>query len=125
MTCNRSWFEFFEGTTCGDQIYLGYERGYDIKGCGDIPVMLPSGDIRHIKNVMYVLEMKKNLISLSMITDPNLQIELFKTYCVIKDRNMEPIALGVHVGSLYRLNVKSMPHQALVSTRLTTENLWH
>lgn len=29
------------------------------------------------------------------------------------------------MGGLYRLNVKSMPHQALASTGLTTENLWH
>ena len=78
--------------------------------------MLPSSDIKHIKNVMYVPMIKKNLIFVSMITDQDLQVEFFKAYCVIKDSKMELVSSGVCVGSLYRLNVKRMPHQALVST---------
>ena len=38
---------------------------------------------------------------------------------------METVASGVRVGSLYRLDVKSMPQQAMVATRLTAKNLWN
>jgi len=31
-------------------------------GYGDIPAMLPDGNIKNIKNVMYVPRIKKNLI---------------------------------------------------------------
>ena len=41
------------------EIYLEDDNGYEIKGYGDIPVKLPSGDIRHLKNVLYVPGIKK------------------------------------------------------------------
>jgi len=42
---------------------------------------------------------------------------------VIKDIQMETIAIGVHMESLYRLDVKSMPQQAMVAAGSTAENL--
>ena len=107
------------------KIYLGDDSGYEIKGYGDIPVKLPSDDIINLKNVLYVPEIRKNMISVSMITDQDLLVEFFKTHCVIKDSKMETVASGMHVGSLYRLDVKSMPQQAMVATGLTAEKLWH
>jgi len=55
---------------------------------------LPDGNIRHIHNVMYVPGIKKNMISVSTITDQNLKVEFYKSYCVIKDLLdcMKPIA---------------------------------
>eukprot|EP00253_Pinus_taeda_P021339 PITA_21339 len=115
----------FRETTYGANIYLGDDKGYEIRGYDDIPVVLPHGNMRYIKNVMYVLEIKKNLISISMMTTYDLQVEFFITYCVIKESKNERVASRVHVGGLYRLNLKSTTHQAMASTRLTTENLWH
>jgi len=69
MTGKKDWFEFLKETSCGSKIYLGDDNGHEIKGYGDIPVKLPSGDIRHLKNVLYVLGIKKNLVCVSMITD--------------------------------------------------------
>jgi len=123
MTGKKEWFEFLEETSCGSKIYLGDDRGYEIKGYGDILVRLPRGDIRHINNVTYVPRIRKNLIFVSMITDQDMLVEFFKTCCVIKDSKMETVASGVCVGSLYKLNVKSMPQQAMVATGLTAENL--
>eukprot|EP00253_Pinus_taeda_P027307 PITA_27307 len=95
-----------------------------IKGCG-IPVKLPSGDIKHLKNVLYVPGIKKNLISVSMITDQDMQVQFFKNGCVIQDSLLETVATGVRVGNLYRLDARSMPRQAMVATTSTVENLWH
>eukprot|EP00253_Pinus_taeda_P003783 PITA_03783 len=63
MTGKKDCFEFLEESACGSKIYLGDDSGFEIKGCGDIPVKLPSGDIKHLKNVLYVPGIKKNLIS--------------------------------------------------------------
>jgi len=38
---------------------------------------------------------------------------------------MKPIASGIHVGGLYKLNVKSAPHQPLASSSMVTVDLWH
>lgn len=116
MTGNKHSFKIFEETTCGANIYLGDEKGYQIKEYSDILVMLPYGNISYIKNVMYVPGTKKNLISISMMADQGLQVEFFRSYCVIKDNKKEPVASEVRVGGMYRLNVKSMAHQDLAST---------
>ena len=94
MTRNRQWYEDFKETSNGENIYLGDDRGYQIKVYGSIPVVLPDGNIRHIHNVMYLPGIKKNLISVSTMTDQNLKVEFYKSYCVIKDLLdcMKPIA---------------------------------
>jgi hypothetical protein len=48
-------------------------------------VTLPNGTVRHIRNVVYVPGIKKNLISVSTITNQNLKVEFFKNYCIVKD----------------------------------------
>ena len=78
MTGNRHSFENFEETTCGDNIYLGDDKRYQINGYDDIPVMLPNGNIRYIENVMYVLVIKKNMIFVSMVAYHDLQVEFFR-----------------------------------------------
>ena len=109
MTGKKDCFEFLEESACGSKIYLGDDSGYEIKGCGDIPVKLPIGDIKHLKNVLYVPGIKKKLIFVSMITDQDMQVQFFKNGCVIKDSQMETVATGVCMGNLYRLDAKSMP----------------
>ena len=114
MTGKKECFENLEESTYGSKIYLGDDIGYEIRGYGDIPVKLPNGKISHLKNVLYVPGIKKNLISVSMITDQDMQVEFFKTHCVVKDCRREIVATGMHVGSLYRLDVKSIPKRAMV-----------
>jgi len=71
MIGNKQWFEDFKETSNGANIYLGSDRGYQMRGYGNIhgniPVILPHANIRHIHNVMYVLGIKKNLISLFLL----------------------------------------------------------
>ena len=38
---------------------------------------------------------------------------------------MNRIVIGIRVGGIYKLNVRSVPHQALTSSGMTTEDLWH
>jgi hypothetical protein len=68
MTCHRDWFETYHEKTNGAKIYLGDDRCHEIKGYGDVCVTFPSGHVKQIKNVMYVLGIKKKLISVSTIT---------------------------------------------------------
>eukprot|EP00253_Pinus_taeda_P010577 PITA_10577 len=125
MTGKKDFFEFLEESACGSKIYLGDYSGYEIKGCGDIPMKLPGGDIKHLKNVLYVPGIKKNLIYVSMITDQDMHVKFFKNGCVIQDSQLETVAIGVRVGNLYRLDARSMPRQAMVAATSTTKNLWH
>jgi hypothetical protein len=56
MTCNKNWYVNFKETHDGAIIYLGDDCAHQIKGYGDIPMTLSNGNVRHIHNVVYVLE---------------------------------------------------------------------
>lgn len=64
MTGNRHSFENFKENSNGANIYLVNDKGYQIKGYGNIPVVLPDVNIRCIQNVMYVPRIKKNNLCL-------------------------------------------------------------
>lgn len=51
MIGKKHWFENFKETSSGGNIYLGDDRGYQIKGYGNVPIVFPDGNIRHIQNV--------------------------------------------------------------------------
>ena len=77
MTGNRQRFEDFKETINGAKIYLGDDRGFQIKGHGNVLAILSVGNIKHIENVMYVPGINKNLVYVSMITYQNLKVEFF------------------------------------------------
>jgi hypothetical protein len=126
-TCNKNWYANFKETQNGASIYLGDDRAHQIKGYGDIPVTLSNGTVHHIRNVVYVLGIKKNLISLSTNTDQNLKVEFFKNYCIVKDLldHFQTVAIGFRAGGLYKLDVINKAHHALTSSTMPTEILWH
>jgi hypothetical protein len=107
MQCNKKWYTNFKETQNGATIYLGDDCAHQIKGYKDIPVTLLNGYVCHIHNVVYVLGIKKNLISMSTITVQNLKVEFFKNYCIVKDLLEQYIIIETRVreGGLYKLDV--------------------
>jgi hypothetical protein len=128
MSCNRNWFDtYHENINDVHKIYLGDDRSHEIKGYGDLSVTLPTSEVKQIHNVMYVPGIKKNLISVSTIANQDLKVEFVKSQCVVKDiqDHYKIIARGSRVGGLYKLDVTRKDHQALASTTMSMEELWH
>ena len=88
---------------------------------------LPKGQLRQIHDVMYVPSIKKNLIYISTLTDNNLKVEFGKLRCVVKDiqDHYKIVARGTKTGGLYKPDVALNIKQALTSTTMSTEELWH
>lgn len=84
MSCNKNWLKNFHEKDDGRKIYLGNNRSHDVKGCGYISVQLPNGHVKQLSNVMYVPRIKKNMISVSAITDQGLKVEFLKGGCQVK-----------------------------------------
>jgi hypothetical protein len=103
-------------------IYLGDNRSHKIRGYGVICVNLPNGQMKQFHNVLYVPGIKKNLISVSTITDQNLNVEFMQSKCFVKDiqNHYKVIATGTRIGGLYKLDVTRGTHQALTSTTMST-----
>ena len=102
MTGNKQWIEEFKETSTGAKMYLGDDREYPIKGHGNVSVIMCDGNIRLIQNVMYVPDINKNPIYVSMITNQNLKVEIYKSYCVVKNLldSMKKIATRICLGGL-------------------------
>jgi hypothetical protein len=117
-----NWYIHFKETHNGAHIYLGADRSYRIKGCGDILVTLSNGTVRHIQNLVYVPMIKKNLIYVSTITDQNLKVELLKTHYIVKDLqdHYKTIDSRVKVGGMHKLDVTNKNHQSLTSATMPT-----
>lgn len=127
ITGKKQWFRNFRESNAGVKVHLGDNICYEIKGNQDVLFTLPERKIKNISNVWYVPGIKKILISVSKITNQDLKVEFFKYYCIIKDLldQMKPIAIGIHIGGLYNLDVKITPQKALMSSDKFAENLWH
>ena len=76
---------------------------------------------------MYVPGIKKKLIYILTITENDMKVEFGKYQCHIKDirNHFKIVATGSRCGGLYKLDVSKDGHQALASTVITTEELWH
>lgn len=76
---------------------------------------------------MYVLGIKKNLISVSTIANQDLKVEFVKSQCVVKDiqDQYKVIATRTRFGCLYKLDVTRKSHQVLASIKISTVDLWH
>eukprot|EP00253_Pinus_taeda_P031779 PITA_31779 len=127
MIGNKQWFEYFKEINDGAQIYLADDKSPQIKGCGEISVILPNGNVRQIYNVMYVPSITNNFIYVSMIADQDLKVEFFKSNFYIKGLldGLKTIATGIRTGGLYKLDVRPALVRALIAVGLTTEELWH
>ena len=64
---------------------------------------------------------------MSTITDQNLTVEFMQSNFYVKDsqNHYKVIAIGTRLGGLYKLDVTKNKHQALTSSVMSTEELWH
>ena len=85
MSCVKEWFDEYHESKDETHIYLGDNRSHKIQHYGKICVNLPNGQNRQIHDVLYVPGIKKNLISISAITDKNLKVEFMQYHCLVKD----------------------------------------
>lgn len=66
MCPNKDWFTNLETVNHGT-VLLGNDYACDKKGVGTIKLKLHDGIVRELSNVWYVLDLKKNLISLGAL----------------------------------------------------------
>jgi hypothetical protein len=57
----------FESKYFAEKFELGDEKFYKIEGLGYIPFRLESGDKIHVDEVLYVLGLKNNLLSVATL----------------------------------------------------------
>jgi hypothetical protein len=100
MTRYKDILSDFETKSFAEHAELGDDKCYKIEGVGSISFKLESGARLHIDEVLYVLGLKKNLLSLATLED--------KGYWVIfKDKKALLWAKGSHLSTLEPIGTRS------------------
>ena len=107
MTHHRDWFEDIT-LVHGRHVVCANDATHDIMGVGHVPILLDgSGKKQYIRDVWYVPDLKKNLISVSSIAhDQHMLVEFQGSQCRIKDpkKGYAIVATGTYEKGLYKLD---------------------
>ncbi|KAH9752645.1 hypothetical protein KPL71_014775 [Citrus sinensis] len=123
MCPNKSFFKTFESVN-GGKVLLGNNLACKVAGIGTISLKLHDGVTRDLHQVRFVLELKRNLISLGMVDQSG---------CTIKAKNGEIQVLdqgkivmkGVRKNGLYILVGSSLVQGISASVTRDKTKLWH
>lgn len=105
MTKHREWIVDMKQKN--DTVNVANNHQAKVKGVGNCGASVNCGNSRNdvdIKNVLYVLELSTNLLSVSKITEKGNTVIFTKTSCQVIDSKNRVIATGRIDGGLYRLN---------------------
>ena len=108
MTGNREYFSQLDEKDMQVNIELGDNGKYATKGVGTISIERESSNTLHLKDVLYLPGLKKNLVSVAILED--------KWYDVIFSRGKAYLyhlasgckkQIGVRVKNLYKMQVET------------------
>eukprot|EP00253_Pinus_taeda_P009268 PITA_09268 len=106
------------------EIILGDNATYPVKGVGNVTLQLKQGNTIHLQEVLYVLDLKKNLVSISVMKDKRFKVAFLDGKVHVWNKNFkDAFALGFRVDSLYQ--VGGSPLGATSCDTSLQSELWH
>ena len=88
------------------KVKLGDDYQYPIKGSGESSYKLDSGKSMKMKNILFVLGLKKNLLSISTLDEKGMRVAFIDGQVIMWPRGKtidDSIAIGEQEGGLYKL----------------------
>jgi hypothetical protein len=126
LTSTQELFTSLTEQDLGVHVELGNDAKYAVKGVGTILFQLESSSSLEVKDVLYVLGLKKNLLAVLVMEDNGFVVEFQKGQALIKPEGSIPNTtqvIGVREGNLYMW--RGDPVQALVHNSDNLCELWH
>ena len=125
----REWFSSFEKTENASVVLTGNDNPCQIMGVGSIRLKMFNGIVRELKNVRYVLGMKKNLISLRYLEAKGYKYGAQDGILKVSAGAME-LMKGTRRNNLYFLQGHTVTRDVSVSEAESkrareTTRLWH
>ena len=71
------------------EIILGDNATYPVKGVGNVTLQLNQGNIVHLQEVLYVPDLKKNLVSISAMEDKGFKVAFIDGKVRVWKRNFK------------------------------------
>ena len=105
------------------EIILGDNATYPVKGTGTVTLHLSQGQVLHLQDVLYIPDLKKNLVSISAMEDKGFKVAFIDGKVRIWKNFKEALTIGFRVNTLYQVGGSSLGAMSC-DTTLQTE-LWH
>jgi len=129
MTGDRDLFSDLDEKDLGVHIEMGDDGRYSATGIGTISFERESGKPFILKEVMHVLGLKKNLISVAMLEDKGYDVVFSEGKAFLRSKTTgETRKIGVRVKYLYQLHVDDCASMACKVEGLVSRDdreLWH
>ena len=122
-------FSTFEPIETGEKVFMGNSATSYIKGQGKVVLKMTSGKELTLTNVLYVPEIRKNLVSGSLLNSHGFRL-VFESDKFVLSKSGMYVGKGYMSGGMWKLNVmtiiKSEMNKASSSSYiLESSNLWH
>ena len=122
-------FSTFESTETREKVYMTNPVIYEIKGQGKVVLKLTSGNELTLTNVLYVPEIRKNLVSRSLLNSRGFRLVfkldkfvLSKSGMYVRKEYMSDIMWNLNVMAIIKSDMKKASISAYI---LESSNLWH
>lgn len=109
-----------------EEATIGDDSTHSVKGIGTYTIKLKSGNLIQLSRVLYVLGIKRNLISISILEDDGFRIAFMGGKVLAWPKNSTikmALTIGVRQGLLYELCAKT--NLALVHETLDSNEIWY
>ncbi|WKA11227.1 hypothetical protein VitviT2T_028751 [Vitis vinifera] len=126
---DKKMFSTFEPIENGEKVFMGNSATSEIKGQGKVILKMTSGKELTLTNVLYVPEIRKNLVSGSLLNNHGFRL-VFESNKFVLSKSGMYVGKGYMSDGMWKLNVmtiiKSNMNKASASTyMLESSNLWH
>lgn len=129
MTGDRDLFSDLDEKDLGVHIEIGDDGRYSETGIDTISFVRESGKPFVLKEVMHVLGLKKNLISVAMLEDKGYDVVFSEGKAFLRNKTTgETRKIGVRVKNLYQLHVDGYSAMACKAEGVVSRDdgeLWH
>jgi len=122
---NRDWFSSFEKLD-GCSVIMSDDRPYNMKGIGTVQIKMFDRMVRKLKEVRYVPQLKRNLISVGVLKTMGLEVSIRDGVLKMTKGSMM-VLKGVCRNNLYYLKGSIFIGQVTTSTDSDDDStrLWH
>ncbi|GJU35661.1 retrovirus-related pol polyprotein from transposon TNT 1-94 [Tanacetum coccineum] len=128
VCADKSMFHSFRAVDNGQKLYMGNSATADIKCEGDVILKMTSEKELKLTNVLYVLEIRKNLVSGWLLNKFGFRL-VFESDKFVLSKNQMYVGKGYAVNAMFKLNVMVVKNDINKMNSsaylIESSNVWH
>ncbi|GJW63074.1 pol polyprotein [Tanacetum coccineum] len=128
VCADKSMFHSFRAVDNGQKLYMGNSATADIKGEGDVVLKMTSEKELKLTNVLYVLEIRKTLVSGWLLNKFGFRL-VFESDKFVLSKNQVYVGKGYAMNGMFKLNVMVVKNEINKMNSsaylIESSNVWH